>query len=201
MKLFAQYSGVRSVFNRYWQHYGGRQAVFLSPYFHAAIVLTACLYPYWLTQPWWNLAINGVPGLLGFSLGGFAIWLGFGDRDFRDRIGKRKKGEASSAYMKVSSAFAHFIVLQISALIAAIIAAATQFSISTDGPIGRYVPLIVADFFVTYLAPMGYFFGFLLFCYALLSALAAGMAVFRVASWFDYHINDGQSKEDGNKQK
>ena len=190
MKIFSQYSGVATVFQRYWRHYGGASAVFMSPYFHVAVGLTAVLYPYWLHNSWWDLAINTIPGLLGFSLGGFAIWLAFGDRGFRSKIGTRAYGDASSAYMKVSAAFAHFIALQIFALFAAIVAKATQFSISPIGAVGQYIPRGLATFVVEILAPTGHFIGFLLFCYALLSALAASMAVFRVASWFDFHLND-----------
>jgi hypothetical protein len=182
-KLSEPYKGVAVVLGRYWRSYGGLSAFILSPYLHVALFLTAALSPYWLEQSWWTLATNILPSVLGFSLGGFAIWLGLGDDDFRTLITRRPTNDEPSPYMEVSSAFVHFVAIQMAALLAAIIAQATQFTLDPIfGDLRDFVPNV--------LAPIGYAIGFLLFLYSLLSVLATALAVFRVASWFDMRQNN-----------
>jgi len=57
----AYVEGVFDVLRRYWCAYGGARAVLLSPYFHAALLLTALLWPYWLRLPWWDVALAAMP--------------------------------------------------------------------------------------------------------------------------------------------
>jgi len=83
-----------------------------------------------------------------------------------------------SAFMGVSAAFAHFIVIQMVALLCAIWARVTDFPL----PDGHWLIL-----YMYWLAPIGHFIGFLLFIYALMTALAATMGIFRVASWYERH--------------
>lgn len=185
ISLRTAYSGVGEIFARYWQHYGGWRAFFFSPYLHFSLLLTLGLYPYWRTEPWWTLAITILPSILGFSLAGYAIWLGFGDEKFRLIITRSNGEKDSSGYMVVTAAFAHFVILQVAALIGAVIATATAHygeSPTTifDPPVALYE---VA--FYSFSATFGHGIGFLLFVYALMSALAAALAVFRVASWYD----------------
>lgn len=183
--LKASYSGVRKVLRRYWGAYRGWSALLLSPYFHAAVLFDALLTRYWLSEPWWDVALTVLPNVLGFTLAGFTIWLGFGDEEFRRRL-SRSPGPAgsSSAFMGVSAAFVHFVVVQIAALLAAVWAKAMSFAL----PAGHF-----ARPAMEWLAPLGQAFGFLLFIYALMAALAATLGVFRAASWYDHH----RRKEDG----
>lgn len=171
-----QYLGVGSVFARYWRAYGGHNALLYSPYAHAALLLTGLLFPYWLESPWWDTALTVVPSILGFTLAGFTIWLGFGDQRFQQLISTKRPGKTVSAYIAISAAFVHFIVIQFLAVSAAVIGKATAFALPTTHP---------AQPLIHMLAPIGYFIGFLLFIYSLMTALAATMGVFRTASMFE----------------
>lgn len=173
------YLGVWKVLRRYWRAYGGLPALFVSVYLHVAIILTLGMMPYWLAKPWWDTALSVLPNVLGFTLAGFTIWLGFGDDRFRKRLSAPSKGNGqTSAFMGVSAAFVHFVVIQICALLGAVWAQAMEFSL----PYGHWlVP------FKVWLAPLGHALGFLLFVYALTAALAATLGVFRAASWYDEH--------------
>ncbi|CPR67045.1 Uncharacterised protein [Salmonella enterica subsp. enterica serovar Bovismorbificans] len=72
-----------SALARYWKIYGGAGAVFKSRYFWCAFLMTVILYPSWSHQGWWNDILSLMPNLLGFSLGGFAMWIAIGDEAFK----------------------------------------------------------------------------------------------------------------------
>lgn len=87
MNVFRQFSGARRTFQSYWKIYGGWRSVLGSPYLVVSIALTTVLAPLWLRPNWWGTVLGVMPNVLGFSLGGFAIFLAFGDDDFRHLIG------------------------------------------------------------------------------------------------------------------
>lgn len=161
------YKGPVSSFLVYWNAYGRKHALFKSFYFWASIVI-AIIVGYvnlFRLEPWaWQKdVISVIPTIFGFSLGGFAILVGFGNEDFRKRIcGKNTKSEIS-LYMKVNAAFFHFIFVQFICLFY------TIFVNSMD----------LADFWPCY------FVGIFLFFYALFTIIAIAFAVLRLARWFD----------------
>ena len=170
-----------SALARYWNAYGGFTALVKSPYAWSAIALTALLYPAWSKPGWWVDVISITPNLLGFSLGGYALWLSIGDDNFKKAIiGSSKPGD-TSPYMQVNATFAHFIILQLTALIIALVAKTFYFKLDTNNPL---YPITQTDGFqVACIA--GYAIGYFLFIYALFAALAATLALFRVSSWYD----------------
>jgi len=172
------YDDVWDVIKRYWRTYGALKALLLSPYLHASFFIALILFPLWVNQSWWDLPLTILPNILGFTLAGFTIWLGFGNDSFRSLISQSKPNGASP-YMGVSAGFAHFVIVQLLALLAALFAKAAHsvaFSIVN-----------VEDVYLAVAIASGDFLGFLLFIYALLSALAATLGVFRAASWADRH--------------
>ncbi len=177
----SSYAGVGEIFCRYWRVYGGWRDVLLSPYFHSALLLTALLWPYWSVHPWWQVALSVIPNLLGFTLAGFTIWLGFGSERFRALVAQPGEDGSPSIYVQVSATFVHFVVMQIAALLAAALALASSVIPAPDGNLGALIGRLV---------PMGHGAGFLLFVYAITTALAAAMGVFRVATWQDM-VNAG----------
>jgi hypothetical protein len=190
-KLKEPYQGVFNIIGLYWKVYGGWCALVFSPYFHVAIVLTLLLSHFWLHEQWWDVSLGVLPNIIGFALGGYAIWLGFGDEKFRNVISEKDVPTDHSPYLVVSASFAHFIIVQLLALCAALIAKATHFPVSEihwlhDLLISMGLP---EDFIFKNIAPISYGIGFLLFVYALLTAVAATLAVFRVAYWFDTFRN------------
>jgi hypothetical protein len=185
-RLTQPYRDVGDLFGRYWRAYGGISALLFSPYLHVSVVLTYLLWPSWADHKWWETTLQVVPSILGFTLAGFTIWLGFGDEKFQRLLAKRPNGKSTSAYIGVSAGFVHFIVVQLLAVVAALIGGATDFPLSVDNPLRPIVAI---------LAPIGHFLGYMLFVYSLLTALAATFGVFRTAGWFER--TRGQGAEPG----
>ena len=181
------YKGVLIIFSRYWKTYGGTSALLRSAYFHAAILLLFLTAHFWLTEKWWEQSISILPNLLGFSLGGFAMFLGFGDEKFRALLAEKNDTEAASAYLNLSASFVHFIFIQFLALIAAILAKSLDF----------HIPL--PDCISISIWWLGKFFhgiGYLLFLYSITSMLAATMAVFRTCFWYEVMQNNRSNDDD-----
>ncbi|MCB1956341.1 MAG: hypothetical protein KDG55_11740 [Rhodocyclaceae bacterium] len=162
-KLRNSYGGVSEIFCRYWTSYGGLGELLASPYVHVAAVLTVVLFPAWLHGKWWELSLQVVPSVLGFTLAGFTIWLGFGDDQFRSLIFKDRPKRKITPYIGVSAAFVHFIVVQFIAIVAALAGSATNFPLPDAAPLARWMQFI---------APVGHGVGFFLFVYSLTSMLS-----------------------------
>lgn len=204
--------GHNNIVFRYWRAYGGFISLLKSPYFYAAIACTFFLRVYWLGEPtpactlpcpyqcpsppppWWDTALSVLPNLLGFSLGGYLMWLGVGDTSFRSWLHRKAAPEETSVYMEVSATFVHFVIVQIVALVVAVIAKHSQFPLSSDVVLGEIAnqinltPLMIEEWY----APAGYGIGFFFFVYALLTALEAAFGIFRVSSWQDIHEEVGK---------
>lgn len=187
------YSGVFSIYARYWCAYGGFAALARSFYLHAALVITLICFNAWLTAGWWDQVTSILPNVLGFTLGGFAIFTSFGDETFRKLLAEpdENDAEAPTAYVKLCSTFVHFILVQIIALLFAIIAKATYFPWD-ESP----------EFFkaaLPWLNGVAGFTGYAVFIYSLSSALAATMHVFRIASMYETfqksHHDSGKAPE------
>ena len=169
----------RGIFSRYWKAYGGCKSLLKSVYFRAAFILTCLLFPAWSQPGWWEDVVGIMPNLLGFSLGGYAMWMAIGDDDFRALISGSKKDEPSP-YMSVNATFVHFILLQVLSIILAVIAKAYNFSMPPDFFLYE---LFGEAFHFLVLGVNGIFY--FVFLYALLSAVAATLALLRVSSWYD----------------
>lgn len=176
------------IFNRYWTAYGGWKALLKSPYFWCSAVISAALYPDWSTPGWWDNVLSIMPNLLGFSLGGYAMWIAIGDDDFRKLISGEDKDGTPSPYMEVNAAFVHFIVLQMLSMLAALFAKAYYFKLPPD-----HFLITALGGSLKYLCFSGYYLSYLIFIYALLSAIAATFALLRVSSWYD--ANQTQKNE------
>src|SRR5690606_16219578 len=100
-----------------------------SPYLHVSIVIVAISAHYWITARWWEQPLSIIPNLLGFSLGGLAMLLSFGNAEFQKFISQRDS-EASvepTAFIEVSASFVHFMLLQLAALLTATMFNALDF--------------------------------------------------------------------------
>lgn len=171
------YKGVVEIFLRYWRAYGGLSAIARSPYFHASLVLLALTYHTWSEPQWWQDVTSALPNLLGFSLAGFAIFIGFGDERFRALLAEPEENPTRpTIYVSLCATFVHFIIVQILALIYALVAKSWWFYATWMDPVRQLIPgmnLIVGCI------------GYALFLYALMSVLAATMHVFRIASMYE----------------
>ena len=165
------YKGVFDIFGIYWQAYGGWQALFRSFYLHVAVLCSAICYPIWMNKidtNWYEVPISIIPNLLGFTLGGYAILLAFGSEKFIKMIAGPEPDGSASPYMEINAAFIHFLIVQSLSLLVGIIGMVWELKDFVSG-----------------------FLGFTLFLYVLTTLVAACMAVFRVAGWFDKHMGDG----------
>lgn len=144
-----------SALARYWKIYGGAGAIFKSCYFWSALFMTMILYPSWSHKGWWNDILSLMPNLLGFSLGGFAMWIAIGDEAFKkiitgDEINEKGDVE-SSPYMSVNATFVHFILLQLLTIITALITKA-------------YSSILIDNAFMYYYIGIGY--KYILLCFS-----------------------------------
>lgn len=168
-----------NILARYWKAYGGLKAVLTSIYFWGAVLLTALLYPQWTKAGWWGDVLSIMPSVLGFSLGGFAMWVAIGDEKFKTLIAGSDDGRPSP-FMEVNATFVHFILLQLVSILLAVVSKAYDIALPTT----HWLYVIWGDNLGT-VARAFYCFSYFLFVYALLTAFAAVLALFRVSSWYD----------------
>lgn len=189
------YGGVRKIFATYWSAYGGWKALLRSFYLHVSLVFLALLYPFWSNekQEWWETVITVMPNMIGFSLAGLSIWLATGDEKLKSIIsGTRSKGsEKHSPYITVNGSFVHFILVQILALVSAFIAKAYYFE-----PFG-----LLEEYEYSGLILFGWGIGFLFFVYAIATAVAVTMSIFRVSTWYDNHQSKMRAKREAEKER
>lgn len=171
---------VTDIYRKYWDAYGGRQALLRSPYLRGALLVLMLTVPFWARSDWWDQVIAVIPSLLGFTLGGFAMFLGFGDEKFRALLAEPDEDDpdAPSLFVGLCATFVHFILVQGLALGFAVVVKAWSFSVAWPPPL---------DAVVYGLRLLGGAVGYGLFLYAIASMLAATMYVFRVAIWYEEH--------------
>lgn len=146
--------------------------------FWLAVLVWVVAAPMWLSDKWPDQVIGVLPNVLGFTLGGFAIFLGFGSDEFKRALAQ--EDEASSVYLSVSAAFLLFVSLQLAALMWALGAKALYFQ--TPVVLLPTVDFIVAASFVG--GAVGYF----LFTYSLALALRAAVRIFRLSRWYNTYL-------------
>lgn len=172
------------IFVRYWHAYGGVKAVCSSLYFWCSILITIACFNIWTKPGWWDSVLSILPNLLGFSLGGFALWLAIGDDQFRKLIAKRTHAPQYTPYAQINASFVHFIVLQVSAIVCALIAKGLDFQLPATCWL---IQNFREEFY--FACGVGAFVGFLLFVYAILSALAATLGLFQITFMYEAYLN------------
>ena len=164
----------------YFDVYGGFNSVFRSKYFFGAIAMTIVLGRYFTSAGWWDLSVAVIPGLVGFSIAGVAIFISLGSDKLREVIAGRRKGSTvPSPFLKFMAMFTHFIVIQLMALVFAL---------------GAKAFYEAAPWEANFMAPMTYairepfwLVGGLFFSYAVLLCVALAIEIFRLAWMIDEH--------------
>jgi hypothetical protein len=180
VKLKNPYPGVRKIFGTYWAAYGGFAALLWSPYLHFTFVLLAVTFKFWTVPGWWDTVIGILPNILGFTLGGFAIFIGFGDEKFRSLLAEpdEEDPDRATVYVGLCATFVHFILVQILALLVALVAKSWWF----------YAPWMCHfQTWLPYLNGIGGALGYGIFLYAMSSVVAATMHVFRISTMYEKH--------------
>ncbi|MFA4952558.1 hypothetical protein, partial [Brevundimonas sp.] len=138
----------------YWAAYGGLRGLLRSPYLFAACGASWALAPLWKHPSWVDTGISVLPNLLGFSVGAVAIILAAPSmKTFRILA---EDGEADSYFMDLAARLVHFILVQVVALAA----------------------MFLVEAYPTKALSL---LAFVLFAYALSSAVSAGLALFGIA--------------------
>mgnify|MGYP003109992012 FL=1 len=193
LKIREAYAEPHKNLSDYWRAYGGWSALFFSPYLHLSLVGAVILAPLWHRASWWDTPISITPSLIGFTIGAYAILVAFGDENFRSKLAGKVENEdgEDSPYMMVSASLLHAILVQMLALFLAI--GFKAYKLKTVALVlcwqawpANFISLVLL--FVNYLS-------FVLFCYGLLSVIAASFTIFRVASWYD-RSQDKRPKND-----
>ncbi|WP_146224458.1 hypothetical protein [Pseudomonas fulva] len=181
--LRSSYKGTWNLWAAYWRIYGGWKAVFTSLYLCMAVVVSAICYFLWSKPSWWDVVISAVPTMLGFTLAGLAVFLGM-DSKFSSVIAGGN-GKGTSPFLQLIASFVHFVVVQVLALVAALLAKSTFFYIA--GLPSWYYQLI------DIVRPFVWCIGFTLFVYAVFSMLAATFTIFRTTQWYDAFVVSAKS--------
>lgn len=165
-KIFEPYRDVKRSLLIYWKAYGGFPSLIRSPYLHFAALFTLITWPLWngkeSPSSWFDITLSVLPNVLGFTLGGYAILLSFGDASFRRIISGADHDGSASPFMVLNSTFIHFILIQVISILLALFGKAWGMTSGTYAAIG-----------------------FACFVYSITTAAAAAMAVLNVADWFD----------------
>lgn len=174
----------------YWGHYGGLPDFVSSPFTLVSLALTAMLSPLWWGGGWWEDVQTIVPSLLGFSLGGFAMYLAFTHERFLDLTtikNQEKPPEAPTPYVCFANTFMHFIMVQLGALALALVA--ESFS-----KLGVWPGEAMAQ--LNFVAQKAFWFlGFFLFILSLATALAATLGIYDIVHLLDdIHRNDRENR-------
>lgn len=170
-----------------WTNMGGTAALLKSFDFRFALAITLMCWPAWLEPDWWENTISVLPSLLGFTLGGFAIFLGFGSDQFKELIAR--EDETKSEYLSVSSAFLFIVAVQVVGLIYAIIC--ESLWVPTPDWLNQLSPMLA------YLNPVAWFVGYFLYIFGIVLSLRAAIRIFRVSRWYNSFLVNNSKDQDG----
>ena len=184
----ASYADLLEVAGRYWRAYGGTAELTRSPYVHFAVAVTILTQPYWVKDAWYSVSMSVLPNLLGFAIAGFAVWIGWGDPSFRKLLIETEASDSQpslSAYEQLSATFAHFAVVQTTALTFAAISSALAFDLSAENWLAKILETLhLGRNFFEHFTPYASAAGFFLFVYAVITTLETTLALFRLSTWF-----------------
>ena len=152
-----------NVFQTYWRLYGGWHAIFGTPYPYIALFLSLILTPVWWEEVdnervWTSSAVEIIPSLMAFSLGGMAILLAFSNEKLMTAV--QEDGKSDSLYMKTTASFFHFILAQTLSLLAVFLVQAYSIGLFS-------------------------WFGFFLLVYGLLVSIAVAGNLMKLAQIFN----------------
>jgi hypothetical protein len=158
-----------------WQATGGWRGVFHGPDPWLVGVLWCLTYPFWIASGWWSQVLSVLPNVLGFTLGGFAIFLGFGSDSFRSFLVEGKNLDRTQ-YVSVSGSFLVFSTVQLVAIAYALVVNALQ--VPPPAFLDPYADLIAVGNKIS--GGIGYLF----FIYSLVLALRIALRLFRLSRWY-----------------
>lgn len=174
---------------QYWKPYGGVKALLCSPYMWVAFIVSLINYSFSQSENWIDTPLSILPNLLGFTLGGYSIWLALGNTSLNEILAEKDEGdEFPSEFMMVNASFVHFIFLQIICLFSLIFLKTTEVQnmliLSILGCNSTFVSSVL------WLTSFFNWLTFFLFLYSILSMLGALFALLNIASVLDILYRD-----------
>lgn len=155
------------------RNYGGWPKIWRSIYARLAVVITLACWGTWTKADWWSLVLGVTPNLLGFTLSAFALLLAFGDERFRQFLAKAG-GDGPGLLNELAATFLIFVVVQITALIGAVVC---------RGMFESNAKLLSAEFAhsLMYVAPLIWGLAFFVFVYGALLTVACARWIYILA--------------------
>lgn len=183
--MASQFKPFASRIRRYFHSYGGWVAIFRSPLFLTAVLVSALGYGNWLmTDKWSAIAQSLIPNLLGFSLGTYAILFSLMTGRLKRAL-KAKKNDRDVTFLdEINATFFHFILVQVVTLIWAFLYQGTALNdlIQALQPGSACAIKLFAI-----LKGLGGAFGYVLLIYSITLIVGAALAVYRLALIVDPH--------------
>lgn len=167
-----------------WQINGGVRALLKSGTFWLTFVLWVICAPVWTEPKWWEQPMSILPNLLGFTLGGFAIFLGFGSDSFKLLISD--KDEKKAPYLSVSSAFLLFVFVQVFSLLYSL----ASYALWQPTPAWFPWPALIKT-----LTPFFWGIGYFGFLYSISLSLRAAIRIFRISRWYNSFLVSEEAKK------
>jgi hypothetical protein len=172
-----------------WENMGGIKTLIKSFDFRLAVIISLLCWSAWTTPGWWLVPISVLPSLLGFTLGGFAIFLGFGSDQFKELIAS--ENESRSEYLSVSSVFLFIVTVQVFGLLYAIVC--QSLWVPTPSILKFAEPVL------PYLNKISWFFAFFIYIFGIVLSLRAAIRIFRVSRWYNSFLVANAAESEGSK--
>ncbi|MDH6593345.1 hypothetical protein M2165_003234 [Variovorax sp. TBS-050B] len=177
------------IFKRFWVAYGGSGALLRSPYLYVALLIAPLCWGTWSAPNWWDTVISVLPNLLGFTLGGFAIFVSFGDARFIASLAAEEENAVRpTVYRELCATFVHFILVQVAALVLAIVTKGMWFQANLPDYIASALPIANLAWGA---------FCYAVFLYALTSIVAIALHVFRISTMYELYQRMAAPDEPG----
>jgi hypothetical protein len=177
----------------YFKLYGSWEVFFATPYCHVALVIAALSWKFWLSPSWSDAPLSILPALLGFALAAYALLFSFGDETFRGFLAVRRSRKEvvdpieDSILLRISAIYLHFVIVQIVALLIAVIAHAHILG-SAIGILGPrtgctfHAAMVVRNIFA--------FIGYFAFCLSITTSANAALNLFHATKWYVKYRRD-----------
>ncbi|MEP0190700.1 MAG: hypothetical protein ABJP70_08760 [Erythrobacter sp.] len=164
-------------FRKYFTDYGGRNAVLRSPFFWVAVLLSIGSFRLWHFE-WTEHCRQIIPGLLGFSLGTYAILFSIIGPRLKGAMKAIKNDEGVAYLDEMNATFFHFILIQVLAIGLSFVRTASFFRDLPTFLFGKSLmieyPSIIFNFTLGIV-------GTFLFFYSLFLTIAAALVVYRLS--------------------
>lgn len=164
----------------YLADYGGAKAIFGSPFFLLALLISLISLPSIGEGKWLLRPSDVLPDILGFTLGAYAIIITGISGNFRDFLISKDECDTNiSPYLSFNLKFIHFIFIQTIAILSSLLVESIiEFTVyfNMDGILSSAL-FIILEYIVS-----------LLFLYSISLVFATALAVLRIVKFYEKYI-------------